>query len=276
MRSAFTLCVVACAVWAVPVPGQDRPGPGAAMKADSPPGTDRIEKSGKLAALKGTDVELADEWREPRNVAAVAASIDGWVDAGLSSARVPASPAADDAQFFRRVTLDIIGRIPTYEEAVAFLESADPDKRSRWINELLASRLYGEHFATIWRELIAPNDGGVKKPARDSFSPWLTEQFNRNRGWDRIARDMLTAEGKIRETPQSGFILANSDNQEPQPNLLADATGRLFWGVQLRCAECHDHPFAPWKQADFWGTAAFFSRLRKGYTEGKNPSGLTL
>jgi hypothetical protein len=58
--------------------------------------------------------------------------------------------------------------------------------------------------------------------------------------------------------------------------LLADATARLFFGVQLRCAECHDHPFAPWKQAEFWGTAAFFSRLRKGYSEGKNPAGWTL
>ena len=132
-----------------------------------------------------------------------------------------------------------------------------------------------EHFATIWRELMLPRDNGMKG-GRDTFIPWLADEFNANRGWDRIVAAMLTAEGKIREAPQSGFIMANCENMEPQPNLLADATGRLFWGVQLHCAECHDHPFAKWKQEDFWGTAAFFSRLRKGYADGKNPIGWTL
>jgi hypothetical protein len=127
----------------------------------------------------------------------------------------------------------------------------------------------------MWRELMLPRDNGVKG-GRDDFAPWLAEQFNRNRGWDRIVSDMLVAEGRIRDVPQAGFIMANSDNIEPQPDLIADATGRLFWGVQLRCAECHDHPFANWKQADFWGTAAFFGRLRKGYSDGKNPNGWML
>jgi hypothetical protein len=91
-----------------------------------------------------------------------------------------------------------------------------------------------------------------------------------------MVRDMLTVEGKLREKPESGFLMANTDEGEPKASLIADSTSRLFWGVQLRCAECHDHPFAPWKQQDFWGTAAFFTRVRKGYTEGKNPTGWTL
>ncbi len=206
----------------------------------------------------------------------LSAAIDRLIDERLTAEGTPASPISDDAKFLRRVTLDLTGRIPTYDDAVEFLADNDPDKRSRLIDELLSRASYGNHFAAIWRELIEPRDAGSTKVARDDFSPWLAEQFNRNRGWNEIVQDLLTAEGKIRDLPQSKFILANSVNFEPQPNLLADSTARLFWGVQLRCAECHDHPFAQWKQEDFWSTAAFFSRLRKGYSDGKNPQGWTL
>jgi hypothetical protein len=201
----------------------------------------------------------------------VAAQVDR-----LKAEAIPASPLADDAEFLRRVTLDLTGCIPTFDEVVEFLESDDADKRSRWIDKLLRRESYGTHFASIWRELIEPRDTGSTKGGRDTFSPWLAQHFNRDRGWNQIVTGLLIVEGKIREQPQSRFILANSVDFEPQPNLLADATARLFWGVQLRCAECHDHPFAPWKQTDFWSTAAFFSRLRKGYTDGKNPQGWTL
>ena len=249
-------------------------------KAD--PKMDKMEKEG--AFDKGADKgnpgkkgpqKFVEEVRPFRDPKPVAAAIDRWVDAGLARAQLRASPEADDAQFLRRVTLDIIGRIPTVDETSDFLASTDPQKRAKWIDDLLASPGYGDQFATIWRELMLPRDNGVKG-GRDDFSPWLSEQFNRNRGWDHIVSDMLTAEGKLRELPQAGFIMANTDNGEPQAALLADSTGRLFWGVQLRCAECHDHPFAEWKQQDFWGTAAFFSRLRKGYSDGKNPQGWTL
>jgi hypothetical protein len=211
----------------------------------------------------------------PREPAVVAAAIDTLIDERLASAGVSASPAAADGEFSRRATLDILGRIPTSPEAIAFLDDADPDKCARLIDRLLADPQYGEHLATIWNELIQPRDAGSKKAVRDALTPWLAEQFNRGRGWDAIVADLLTVTGTIRDNPQAGFILANSENSEPQPHLLADATARLFWGVQLRCAECHDHPFAPWKQTDFWGTAAFFSRLRKGYTDGKSPNGYT-
>lgn len=194
----------------------------------------------------------------------------------LNEAGIPSSSEASDAEFLRRVTLDIVGRIPTYEETVAFLKNDASDKRQTRIDELLDRSSYADHFASIWCELIVPRNTGKSKSGRDPFVPWLTEQFHRNRAWNEIVDDMLTAEGKLREIPQTGFVLANSENGDPQPNLLTDATARLFWGVQLRCAECHDHPFAPWKQADFWGTAAFFSRVRRGYSEGKNPAGWTV
>ena len=201
--------------------------------------------------------------------------IDRLIDRDLAAAGVPASPPADDGEFLRRATLDITGRIPTYDETLAFLESGDPHKRQAAVDRLLESPAYGLHFATIWNELIVPRDKGSTKTARDPFTPWLADQFNRGRGWDAIVRELLTAEGKIRDNPSTGYIAANCENFDPQPNLLADSTARLFLGIQLRCAECHDHPFAPWKQGDFWGVAAYFSRLRRGYLDGKNPTGWT-
>src|SRR5437870_2691187 len=94
----------------------------------------------------------ADSTRDPL---AVAAPLDREVDAALAAAGVPASPPADDAEFLRRVCLDVTGRIPTRERATAFLDSTDPDRRRRLIDELLASRDYAQHFATVWRNRLA-------------------------------------------------------------------------------------------------------------------------
>lgn len=225
-------------------------------------------------SLLGT-VAWGQEAGRPPDPGSLSDSLDQLIDLRLHQAGLVPAPSADDSEFLRRVTLDLTGMIPTYEETVAFLAGHEPDKRRRRIDELLDRESYGRHFATIWRELIAPPDTSQAKGGTDSFTPWLALQFNRNRPWDEIVTDLLSAQGKIRENPQTGFILANSVNFDPQPELLADATARLFWGLQLRCAQCHDHPFGPWTQKDFWGTAAFFSRLRKGYGDGKNPNGYT-
>jgi hypothetical protein len=204
---------------------------------------------------------------------ACATAIDGCIDRGLRERGIPASPPADDAEFLRRVYLDLVGRIPNRQQVSAFLDSKEPNRRPKLIDDLLASAAYAEHFATIWRNLIVPREEGAKdKPIRDFFSDWLAEQFLKNRGWNEIVKDMLVAEGQVAKVPQTEFLMANSDNFQPQPSRLTDATGRLFWGIQLRCAECHDHPFAQWKQNDFWSTAAFFSRVRHTGFRTKTPS----
>jgi hypothetical protein len=203
--------------------------------------------------------------RDPLPIAAV---IDRELNKRLAEAKLPPSPQADDAEFLRRVHLDITGRIPSLARARSFLDSTDTDKRRKLIDELLVSGDFGQHFGTIWRNLIMPRGPIVEKNQGNSFGPWITEQFNRNRGWNEVVFDLLTAEGDTRSTPQASFIMANTENQQPQPNMIAAATTRLFLGVQLQCAECHDHPFSNWKQKDFWATAAFFARLRNGGNKG--------
>jgi hypothetical protein len=203
-----------------------------------------------------------------RDPAAVAAAIDRATDARLSAARVSGSPTADDGEFLRRATLDLTGRIPTLERTLAFLDDKAPNKRARLIDDLLASRDYGQHFATVWRNRLVPPPVATTKVPRDTFTPWLAEQFNRGRGWGALVTDLLTVEGDIAKAPQSAFVIANAEGFQPQAGPLAAATARLFLGVRLQCAECHDHPFAAWKQDDFWATAAFFGRLRNTSKKG--------
>jgi hypothetical protein len=234
---------------------------------------------GKPAPKENDKPEAPKKPKEPaepvRDPAPTASVIDAEVNRRLAEIKVPASPRADDAEFLRRVTLDLTGRIPTYQQTVSFLDSKDPDKRRKLIDELLDSPAYGEHFAAVWRSRLVPRELNVNGKGGNShgaFGPWLAEQFNDNRGWNAIVAEMLTATGTPADNPAAAFLLANGENSQPQPNKAAGAVAALFLGVNLRCAECHNHPFAPWKQKDFWGTAAFFGKVQYSGAKGEQPS----
>ncbi len=220
-----------------------------------------------LVLLAGDTVRAAGPAKKTaRPPAAVAAEIDRAVEARLTAAKVPASPQADDAEFLRRVSLDIRGRIPTAERTAAFLADASPDKRAKLVDELLADHEYGEHFATIWyHRMIKPDDDNRLQIANNKLLPWLTERFNQNQGWDRLVTDLLTASGDRDKHPETVFFLAHvsgDKNGNPEPNKLTAAATRLFLGVRLECCECHNHPFTKLQQTDFWSMAAFFSTTR--------------
>jgi hypothetical protein len=197
---------------------------------------------------------------------AVVRQIDQIIQARLDQQKVPASPPADDAEFLRRVYLDLTGRIPTYEQTTAFLARTEADKRARLIDELLSRPEYGQHFATIWRDLMVDRSAEMSQ-VRQLFSwdfiTWLADAFNQGRGWNDIVTAMLTAEGEAKKNPAATFILANRMNEFPRPENLVGSAGKLFMGMHIRCAQCHNHPYVEsWKQDDFWGMAAFFGQLR--------------
>jgi hypothetical protein len=198
----------------------------------------------------------------------VARLIDHAIDRALSEAKVKASPPASDGEFLRRVTIDLIGRIPTAERAAAFLADQRPDKRVRLVDELLASPEYGRNFATIWFNRIGPRSGFSEGGNRIEYSlfPWLADQFNRNRPWGEMVADMLCAEGDINKNPATGFYIAEANTTDGvvHAERVTGMASQLFLGINLRCAQCHNHPFARWKQTDFWGLTAFFGRV--GYT----------
>ena len=225
-------------------------------KPDQPdkPKPDKVKKPATDANEKKPDGSKKP--REPakpaRDPAPTAAVIDTEIDRRLAADKVPASPQADDAEFLRRVTLDLTGRIPTYRQTVTFLASNDPGKRRKIVDELLDSPAYGEHFATIWRNLIVARNNGAKAP-RDTFTPWLAEQFNDNRGWNAIVADLLTAEGPVNDNPAAAFLLANAENFQPQPGMVAGAAANLFWGVNLRCRRMSRAPIRAMEAKRFLG-----------------------
>ena len=191
------------------------------------------------------------------DAAALARHIDQAVTAKLTSEKVPPSSRADDAEFLRRITLDITGVIPSAERVTAFLDSKDPAKRAKLIDELLASPQYGRHMADVWQHLMLPHDSDNRRLQAAPFVTWLEESFNKNQSWDHIVRELITATGSEEESPAVTYFLAN-----PTVDKQTDSVARLFLGVQLQCAQCHNHPFTKWKQDEYWGMAAFFMKVR--------------
>ncbi|HEY7326528.1 MAG TPA: DUF1549 and DUF1553 domain-containing protein [Gemmataceae bacterium] len=187
----------------------------------------------------------------------LARQIDEAIDGCLRAEKVPPSPRSSDGEFVRRVYLDITGHIPSAEKAAAFLDSRDSNKRAELIEELLASSDYGKHQADIWQSLLLPRNSDNRFISFDKMTEWLEQRFNDNQPWDKMVRDILTAQGDQDKNGAVTYFLANL-----APDKLTDNATRVFLGVQLQCAQCHNHPFTKWKQDEYWGMAAFFTRTR--------------
>src|SRR5215471_5046665 len=206
-----------------------------------------------------------------RDVAALAEAIDQAVASKRTESGAKPTHAADDAEFMRRVYLDLNGRIPTVAEARRFLDDTDPDKRLRLVERLLARALYVEHFTTVWLHQLLPqsNDQQVQFLA-SSLEPWLHKQFRDNVRYDRMVRELLTSSlaepeprGRRQGNAEAPLPTAFYQVNESKAENLAAATSRLFLGIKLECAQCHDHPFAKWSRKQFWEYAAFFSGIQQ-------------
>lgn len=182
--------------------------------------------------------------------------IDAIFEAAWRDQGVRPSERADDAAFLRRVTLDLTGIIPEVGEVRAFLADRRPDKRARLIDDLLQRPRHAAHLAGLWREVLLPKT--VEPSLAAGFENWLQDRFLANRPYDELVREILLARGGFGASPPVTYYAALNTS----PSELAASTSRAFLGVQIRCAECHDHPFTDWKQSDFWGLAAFFARVR--------------
>jgi hypothetical protein len=170
----------------------------------------------------------------------------------------PAQPATD-AEFMRRVYLDLTGVTPSVFEAREFLADKDPAKRRKLVDRLLSSPAYATHMATTWRTRMLPAgfDPGQLQTAV-GLQNWLREQFVENLRYDNLVAEFLVASGTGTRGPGVYYTAL-----ELKPEKLAASTARIFLGLQIQCAQCHDHPFDHWTQRDFWGYAAFFARLQQ-------------
>lgn len=171
---------------------------------------------------------------------------------------------ADDEELLRRVYLDLVGRTPTVREVRSYLNDNSADRYERLVDRLLKSPDHASHLATVWRNFLIPEGvdltafGGV-----EAFDQWLAERFAAGESYDNIVGSLLLAEGRLsRSGPLLFYSAARLDS-----NRLASRTARVFLGMRLECAQCHDHPFEAWTQQEFWGFAAFFARISRPQTE---------
>lgn len=217
-------------------------------------------------------------WAAPPEVTA---RIDEQLRAAWKQHHITPAAEVDDARFLRRASLDLVGQLPAPETVARFLADTDPDKRSRAIDALLASPDYAEHWAAYWDNLLM---GRLTREAyldRGAFHIWLREQFEKNVPWDRLVRDLITAEGYNTNRPAlRGGSQMPGDFQErfnPATNFFlrysrslpdfASATSKLFLGVQIQCAQCHDHKTEKWTQQDFQQFTACFAKTWGTYVD---------
>jgi hypothetical protein len=204
-------------------------------------------------------------------VVQAAETIDRLLQQSWDRQQIQPTPTSNDAEFCRRVWLDLAGVAPPVSQLRAFLadtdsdntdsDNADSDKRHRLVARLLDSSQYANHMAARWNEVLLPPDAQTQQQQQQNVTAlheWLRDQFRENVRYDYLVGGFLTAGGAGNSGPA---IFYTSYGLEPEK--LAAATSRIFMGIQLQCAQCHDHPFDRWTQEDFWHYAAFFSQLEQ-------------
>ncbi len=213
-----------------------------------------LEKSSARAEERAKSVT-------PLDAGMLARAIDEHIDKRLAAEKIQPGPRSADAEFLRRAYLDLAGSIPTSEKTVAFLDSGDPDKRARLIDELLAGPQHSRHMAGIWASRLIPRElasvGMNRNTMVEKLGAWFDDGFQKNTAWDKLVRDLITAKG-VPDENGAAMLFVN-----PDVDKLTDAVGRMFLGVQLQCAQCHDDRLGrSWKRADYWAMAAFFFKVR--------------
>jgi hypothetical protein len=190
----------------------------------------------------------------------VVQQIDKTLEELWQANRIEPALPSDAEELLRRVFLDLCGRTPSVHEIRGYLADKSPDRYERLVDRLLQHRDHASHLATIWRTFLIPEGvdltafGGV-----DVFDRWLADRFGKNDPYDSTVRSLLLAEGRLsRSGPLLFYTAAKLD-----PDLLAARSARVFLGMRLECAQCHDHPFEPWTQEEFWGFAAFFAQISR-------------
>ncbi|HEX7376823.1 MAG TPA: DUF1549 domain-containing protein [Pirellulales bacterium] len=208
---------------------------------------------------------------EPLSPEDLAAKMDAAFEADWRKLGITPAERTTDAEFLRRVYLDISGKIPAVAEARAFLDDTRGDKRRRLIEDLLSRGSFAAHFANLWRELLLP--GANTNPETRGFAPafeaWLKVRFAANVPYDALVAEILTArlaspapQTSGRRTTLSPSPAAFFQVNQNKPESLAANAARIFLGMQVQCAQCHDHPFSHWRRHEFWSLAAFFSGLQ--------------
>ena len=188
-----------------------------------------------------------------------AAQIDRQLSEELATASTAGlAPRANDATFLRRAFLDLLGELPHEEDTLAFLLDDAPTKRQKLIAGLLQDPVFGLHWGRYWRDVILYRRTEPRAIlSSEALTQFLKVKINGGTSWDALARHFITANGDVRQNGATGLIMAHGGRPEETVAELS----RIFMGIQIQCAQCHDHPSDRWKREQFHQLAAFFPRV---------------
>lgn len=187
--------------------------------------------------------------------------IDPLVWDKLQELGIQPSGACSDTEFLRRVYLDVIGTLPTPEEAERFLADTRANRRAALVDELLERPEYVDYWALRWADLLRIDRLKLKARGAYTFYQWLRSSIAENKPYDQFVREIITAQG---HSDESGPV--NLYRVLDTPELAASTVSQVFLGVRIECARCHHHPTDKWSQQDFYGMVGFFNGLRREST----------
>ena len=231
----------------------------------SPSGVITAVAAGRIAVtVRYTDAVVAVPVTVPFSIAAASAGfapqnfIDDLAFAQWKKLSLSPVPLASDAEFVRRVYLDLIGTLPTPKEVRTFLADTSSDKRGKLIEALLQRPEYVDYWALKWSDLLRAHRRSLGEKGLASFSSWLKQRLRENAPLDQIVRELITAEGNLYASGPVAFYFVDKTPEE-----LAETTAQIFCGIRLTCARCHHHPFEVWGQDDYYALASFFTGVSR-------------
>ena len=191
------------------------------------------------------------------------ARINSYLEKQYHQAELQPAMPASDLVVLRRLSLSLHGTLPSLEEVRQFEADGAERRLERWTERMLRDDRFADYFAgRLSRSLVGVEEGPFLIFRRDRLNHWLSEQLRNNRPWDAVARDLISSTGLWTGQPATNYITATIVDDEVNEEKLAGRTVRAFLGQRIDCAQCHDHPFADWKQDQFQGLAAFFGETR--------------
>jgi len=260
LRRVTGIVLPAAVLLGIGVVGRPSPAATPASPAVKPPET----------VVERTVVLSDQDWRQTPRKPITPREVDDLIAAEMrAGARgVEPAPLTTDEQFIRRVTLDLTGRLPGPDQIAEFVSAGESDKRGKLIDDLLKSDAYARHWARFWRDVVSARITNRRSMGLTrSFEEWIYQRLRDGESWKEITRSILTAEGELRftlntPTAENGalFFLVAHDGDEAEER--AAETSRVFLGIQIQCAQCHDHPTENWKRGQFHEFAAYFSRIK--------------
>jgi hypothetical protein len=191
------------------------------------------------------------------------ALIDQQISKVWDDARIPNAGISEDAEFLRRLSLDLVGALPSPEEVLDFLKDPRPGKRAAKIDELLARPQYARTWADLWENLLVGYDLQSRNDSNQAMNTWLREEvFAKNLPYDKMVAALLSTSGISTDAGPVNFLLRLTRKDGGGGISMASKASKLFMSTQIQCAQCHDHPFDRFTQEDFYGMVAFFARTK--------------